>query len=110
MFDFEKKVLERSFVKPIIVEFSAPGCGPCKWMEKILVEVVEQLKGTVGFVSLPVSDCLEYISQYQVSSNPTTILFMEGKPKAQLKGALPKMVIEQWLKDHTGLVSDAKNQ
>ena len=108
MFDFEKKILERSFVKPVIVEFSAPGCGPCKWMEKTLIEVIKQMKETIDFISLPVSDCPEYVKQYQVSSNPTTILFMEGKPKAQLKGALPKMVIEQWLNDHTGLVSDEK--
>lgn len=108
MFDFEKKVLERSFIKPVIVEFSAPGCGPCKWMEKILIEVVEQMKGTVDFVSLPIANCPECVKQYQISSNPTTVLFIEGKPKAQLKGALPKMVIEQWLNDHTGLVSDIK--
>ena len=101
MFDFEKKIIERSYLKPVIVEFSPPRCGPCKWMESTLIEVVKNMAGAVELVSLPISDCPECVKQYKITSNPTTILFSKGKPIAQLKGALPKMVIEQWIADHT---------
>jgi len=100
MFDFKKNVLEKSFSKPVIVEFSSPGCGPCLWMEKTLLEVIREMKGQVNFVSLPVSDCPEYAKEYQVTANPSTLFFKEGIPVARLKGALPKMVLEQWINDH----------
>jgi len=103
MFDFEKKVIQRSHYKPVIVEFSAPGCGPCKWMECTLIEVIKESNGAIEFVSLPISDCPPCVKQYQITSNPTTLLFVEGKVVAQLKGAFPKIVINQWINDHTNL-------
>ena len=108
MFDFEEKVIQKSYSHPVIVEFSSPGCGPCLWMEKTLVEVVKEFIGTVHFVSLPLSDCAECIEKYKIKSNPTTILFSNGKPQAQLRGALPKMVVKQWIQDHIKI--DTKNQ
>ncbi len=98
-FEFDKKVIRESHVQPVIVEFSSPGCGPCLWMEQTLVEVVREMSGKVHFVSLPVSDCPGCTEKYKIRSNPTTIFFSKGKPTAQLKGALPKMVVKQWIED-----------
>lgn len=106
MFDFENKVIKESYKQPVIVEFSAPGCGPCLWMEKTLVDVVSKMIDKVHFVSLPISDCTECIEKYKIKSNPTTIFFSEGKPQAQLKGALPKMVVEQWIQDNISTKSN----
>lgn len=100
MFDFDKKVIQKSYAHPVIVEFSSPGCGPCLWMEKTLVEVVGEIIDKVHFVSLPISDCGGCIEKYEIKSNPTTIFFSNGEPKAQLKGALPKMAVKQWIQDH----------
>lgn len=100
MIDFDALVIQKSFSHPVIVEFSAPGCGPCLWMEKTLVEAVKEIKDTIDFVSLSVSEYSEYIERYQIKSNPTTILFSKGVPIARLKGALPKMVVLQWIGDH----------
>lgn len=99
VFDFEKVVLQESYIQPVIVEFSSPGCGPCFWMEKTLIEVVKELLGKVHFVSLPISDCDGCIEKYKINSNPTTIFFSNGEAKAFLKGALPKMVVKQWIQD-----------
>ena len=98
-FDFQKSVIQESYNQPVIVEFSSPGCGPCIWMEKTLVEVVRAMSGKVHFVSIPISDCPECVEQYEIKSNPTTIFFSKGQPKLRLKGALPKMVVEQWIRD-----------
>lgn len=100
MFDFDKNVIKKSYSHPVIVEFSSPGCGPCLWMEKTLIEVMDEIIDNVHFVSLPISDCIDCIEKYKIKTNPTTIFFSNGKPKAQLKGALPKMVIKQWIQDH----------
>ena len=105
MFDFEEKVIQKSLLHPVIVEFSSPGCGPCLWMEKIIVEVVKEITETIHFVSLPIFDCSECIEKYKIKSNPTTILFSNGKPKAELRGALPKIVVIQWIQDHIETVN-----
>jgi len=99
-FDFNKNVIERSKSVPVIVEFSFPGCGPCVWMEKMLVDIVRQSQGKYEFVSLPINDFPDAQKAFDLTSNPTTIVFVNGKAKAQLKGALPKIVIQQWLNDH----------
>ena len=100
VFDFEKKVLQQSKTKPVLVEFSAPSCGPCIWMEKTLIEVVRQMDYAVNFVSLPVEQNLAIAKRYNISANPTTLLFIDGQVVGQLKGALPASVIIQWINDY----------
>ncbi|NNF34057.1 MAG: hypothetical protein HKN68_08115 [Saprospiraceae bacterium] len=99
MFDFQEKVIDRSKDIPVLVEISSPGCGPCWWMEKALISVTKKMSGKVEFVSLPITEYPELVDTYKISSNPTTILFKEGQEVGRLKGALPEMVIEQWVND-----------
>lgn len=100
IYDFEDHVIKKSFDHPVIVEFSAPGCGPCWWMEKTLIETVKERDENIEFVSLPTHMIDDAIIQYKLKSNPTTLLFLNGKEVARLSGALPKMVLHQWLDDH----------
>ncbi len=72
-------------------------------MESTLVEIVKSKKGLIEFVSLSIADCPARIEVYQIKKNPTTLLFSKGKAIAKLNGALPKMVIEQWIQDHAKL-------
>lgn len=99
-FDFNKRVIEESYKQPVIVEFSSPGCGPCLWMEKTLVEVVREMQKEVHLVSIPVSDYPECVNKYKISSNPTTMIFIKGEPVATINGALPKMAVRQWIEDY----------
>ena len=99
-FSFQKQVLERSNVKPVLVEFSIPGCGPCKWMENTLIDIVRTKKDQIEFISIPILAAPEAIEKYNISSNPTTLLFSKGQLLSRINGALPKMVIDQWLNDH----------
>jgi putative thioredoxin len=100
MFDFQDKVIDRSKDVPVLVEISSPGCGPCWWMEKALIAVTKKMSGKVEFVSLLITAHPGLVDEYKINSNPTTILFKEGQEVGRLKGALPEMVIEQWVNDH----------
>ena len=100
MFDFKEKVIDRSNHVPVLVEISSPGCGPCWWMEKALISVTRKMDGKVEFVSLPINDYPELVDQYQIKSNPTTLLIKGGTEVGRLNGALPEIVIEQWVNDN----------
>ncbi len=97
-FDFQKEVIQQSYTKPVLVQFSTQGCGPCFWMEKTLIDLVRKHKEKVNFVST-LSDA-KSTKKYNITTNPSTLLFIRGNEVARLKGALPLMVVEQWLFDH----------
>lgn len=97
--DFDDLVIKKSHTTPVLVEFSSPGCGPCLWVEKQLVDITKAKNGLWNFVSLSIEDYPELEDRFQIRSNPTVILFQQGKETARLVGALPNMVVEQWLGD-----------
>lgn len=97
--DFDELVIQKSHTKPVLVEFSSSGCGPCLWVEKQLVDITTAKDGLWNFVSLSVEDYPELENRFKIKSNPTVILFQHGKESARLVGALPNIVVEQWLGD-----------
>jgi thioredoxin-like negative regulator of GroEL len=99
MFEFKTNVLDRSHSIPVLVEFSTPSCGPCWWMEKTLIEVVRDMEGKLEFVSLPIEAYGHLAETYKLKSNPTSLLFINGIEIGRLKGALPAMVVKQWIED-----------
>ena len=99
-FCIQESVINRSRVVPVIVEFAMPGCGPCKWMQDTLVSITREMKGQLEFVSLDTTRNMDWVRLYNLTSNPTTIIFVDGREEARITGALPKMAIEQWIGDH----------
>lgn len=75
--DFEEKVLKND--TPVLVDFWAPWCGPCKMAEPILEELSEEYKDKVHIMKLNVDDNPEHAQKYGVMSIPTTILFKNGE-------------------------------
>jgi thioredoxin 1 len=75
---------------PVLVDFWAEWCGPCKVIAPILEEIAEEQGDKITIAKLNVDDNLDVTRRYDVMSIPTLLLFKDGEPKARLVGAKPK--------------------
>ena len=89
--NFQAEVIESD--TPVLVDFWAPWCGPCRVVHPILEEMSAE-RDDVKIVSLNIDENQETASQYQVMSIPTMIVFKGGQPAKTIVGAMPKKKIE----------------
>ncbi len=89
--DFQAEVLESG--EPVLVDFWAPWCGPCRVVHPILEEMSGE-RDDVKIVSLNIDENQETATQYQVMSIPTMIVFKGGQPAKRIVGAMPKKKLE----------------
>ena len=97
--DFQAEVLDSE--RPVVVDFWAPWCGPCRVVSPIIDDLAEQHGERVKFLKMNVDDNLQTQSRYNVLSIPTVILFERGEPQETVIGARSKShyesAWERWL-------------
>lgn len=94
---FAADVLDASMEVPVIVDFWAPWCGPCKQLGPVLERVVEQANGTVRLVKVNIDDNPEIAQQLRIQSIPTVYAFKNGQPVDGFMGAIPESQIKAFV-------------
>jgi thioredoxin 1 len=93
--EFDKEVLKSD--KPVVVDFWAEWCGPCRMIAPALEEISSTLAGKVKIVKLNVDENPATAAKYGVMSIPTLMLFKNGELASRQVGAAPKQKLEQWI-------------
>ncbi len=94
---FMADVVEASQTVPIIVDFWAPWCGPCKTLGPMLEDAVRAAKGAVKMVKVNVDEAQRIAAQLQIQSIPTVYAFFNGQPVDGFQGALPQSEIKAFV-------------
>ncbi|MFK7902314.1 MAG: thioredoxin [Nitratireductor sp.] len=83
---------------PVVVDFWAEWCGPCKMIAPSLEEISEEMAGEVKITKLNIDENPDLAAQFGVRSIPTLVVFKGGEPVAIQAGAKPKSAIADWIK------------
>jgi putative thioredoxin len=111
--DFEEDVIQRSAEIPVLVDFWAPWCGPCRTLGPVLERLAGKHAGEWELVKVNVDENQEVAMEYQVSSIPNVKLFIDGKVVNEFAGALPEAALSKWLKQaipgrHDAVLAEAR--
>ena len=87
---------------PVVVDFWAPWCGPCKAMAPAFAQVCARMGSRARFIKVNTDEEQQLGAQYNIRSIPTLAIFKGGQEIARIAGALPAASLEQWINTHLG--------
>jgi putative thioredoxin len=105
---FMADVIEASRQVPVIVDFWAPWCGPCKQLGPALERAVNEAKGAVRMVKIDIDKNQQLAAQMRIQSIPAVYAFYQGQPVDGFVGALPESEVKTFVKKLTGLAGGAE--
>lgn len=94
--DFEQEITNSA--EPVLIDFWAEWCGPCKMLSPVIDQLSEEMKNEVKIVKMNIDENPETPSSLGVRSIPTLMLFKDGKQISSKVGAHPKNKLEEWIK------------
>ena len=98
---FENEVLKSDL--PVVVDFWAEWCGPCRMIAPVVEELAGEYDGKAKFAKVDVDAQQKYAGQFGIRSIPTLLIFKDGKVADQIIGAVPKGVLEGKIKEQIGV-------
>jgi thioredoxin 1 len=98
--NFQKEAIEASKEKPVLVDFFAEWCGPCKMQGPIIDEVAEEIKDKAVVGKLNIDEAGDIAEKYQVMSIPTMIIFKDGEVQETMTGLRDKGALIEILKKY----------
>ena len=94
---FEQKVIKKSNEIPVVVDFWAAWCGPCRMLGPTIEKIASEYEGKFILAKFDVEENPQKSAEYSVMSIPSVRMFKNGKIVAEFMGALPEDVIKDWL-------------
>jgi len=101
--NFEQRVIDASKTKPILVDFWAEWCPPCRALTPVLEKIIQQLNGDVLLAKVEVDDNMHLAGRYGLRGFPTAIIFVNGEEQGRFSGFKPESEVIDFLSDCNAL-------